>query len=85
MLIVLYVCTCLFVGWLATKRGHSMVLYTLLSIFITPVLGLVILLLLVPSRPAFARKASHISCSRCTHELKHLKSLEYCSHCGDPL
>jgi predicted amidophosphoribosyltransferase len=44
------------------------------------------LLLLVPPRPVVARaRTINVSCPRCSHELKHLKNIEYCSHCGEQL
>jgi hypothetical protein len=89
MLLLLYVATCVFVGWLASLRGHNLLLYSLLSIVITPLITLLIVLLLVPAKPVVARavvaRTVQVSCPRCSHELKHLRDIEYCSHCGEPL
>ncbi len=84
MLLLLYVSTCVFVGWLASVRGHNLLLYSLLSIVITPLITLLIVLLLVPANPVAARTVK-VSCPRCSHELKHLRNIEYCSHCGEQL
>ena len=86
MLLLLYLTTCIFVGWLATLRGHNLFLYSLLSVIITPLITLIIVLFLVPANTAQATR--HIiksACPSCNHALQHLKSIEYCPHCGDAL
>jgi hypothetical protein len=85
MFMLLYVMTCLLVGWLATHRGHSLLLYTILSLVITPVITLLILLFLVPRRTELTARTAEVTCPRCSHALKHIKSIEFCSHCGEPV
>lgn len=84
MFVLLYASACLLVGWLASLRGHNIVVYTLLSIIATPIIGLIVLFFLVPPRDV-GRRTVRVSCPSCNHALKHLKSIEYCSHCGEAL
>ena len=90
MFLTAYLAVCLLVGFLGRKRGLGFLAYFLLSIVITPLITLLILLLTRPSSESVHAAAAgagggRVTCGRCNHALKHLRAIEYCTHCGQPL
>ena len=90
MLPVAYLTVCLLVAFLGRNRGLGFLAYFLLSIILTPFITVLMLLLTRPNtgdRHALATVSGpgHATCGRCNHAMRHLRAVDYCTHCGLPL
>lgn len=82
MFLVLYIVTAFLVALLARRRGLNTFAYFLLALILTPIIPLLFLLLTQNAAESGGRKTMNVTCPKCTHELRHLKDIGYCSHCG---
>ena len=99
MLLFVYIIVCFLVALLAQKRGHSLFLYFVLSIVLTPFITTLLLFFLIPPKRRFAITSGaadagaydldmaghHTVCSHCRHQVRQMKTREYCAHCGELL
>ena len=99
MLIILYFAICLLVAFLGRNRGLGFLATLLLSILLTPLVATIILLIIrgAAEQPPVAQRAAlagghgghaghgEVICYRCNHKREADKSVEYCTHCGEPL
>lgn len=71
------------IGKLAEKRGYSFLPYFLISLFLSPIIGLIWVLVLTPKEAKASISEEKIICPFCKEEIK--DGAIKCKHCGSML
>jgi hypothetical protein len=83
--LVIYLLLCLVVGFVGRMRPMGFVGYFLLSIIITPIGGLITILVIRHFERRKARAVVILTCPNCARELAPAVAAKYCAHCGTPV
>jgi hypothetical protein len=88
LLVLLWLLPAFFIGWIAGQKGRSRIFYFLLTVFLSPLVGLLVLIALPsrlppPQAASIARNRRVRPCPRCAEEI--LLEAAKCKHCGSEL